>query len=98
MANSMFTDLIELVFHAPMGQLRFLKRAVRDHDDTCIHYGDVLSTDITVPMRKTGIAWESDREEKYQLPSGFENRDDPKWKLFAKPWGKLVKGIVDILF
>jgi len=43
---------------------------------------------IQVPLSKTGISWESDKEDKFRHPERFNNIKDRIWRNVTKPHGK----------
>lgn len=92
MANSMFTDVIEM-FYYPENEEDVLvsgRYNIRDvyqkkmtEKNNLIYLSKVMKS---VPLRKTGIAWQSDRWDKYENPPEFWNSKHPIWLNYTKPW------------
>src|SRR5687768_8595047 len=47
--------------------------------------------DTLVPLKRTGIAWQSDKN-KFKNPANLNNPKDPMWLFFSRPisWGKHI--------
>ncbi|CAL8142645.1 unnamed protein product [Orchesella dallaii] len=84
MANSMFTDVIDLYFHPSSSLYASPNRHSNDRKgDTATHQ----TRELLVPLNRTGIAWESDKMDKYDFPEEFHNEKHPVWMHFSKPLG-----------
>jgi hypothetical protein len=53
-----------------------------------VRYPLIVDGDRKVPLIRTGIAWESDRLDKFKNPPLFNNPKHPIWLNFTKPLGK----------
>lgn len=83
MANSMFTDVIDLVYHPDEDDIVNKWSVDERRGESQRREGD-----LSVPLKNTGIAWESDRMDKYENPDKFYNESDPIWDNFTKPYSK----------
>lgn len=90
MANSMFTDVIEMFYHpaddglvSGHSNVKNLYQRKKTENESKIYRPKVME----VPLRKTGIAWQSDRWDKYENPPQFWNSKHPVWLNYTKPKG-----------
>ncbi|ODM94013.1 Cell cycle control protein 50A [Orchesella cincta] len=87
MANSMFTDVIDLYFHPPSTPNISSYQDAFSYDENEGSRVTPMRMELLVPLNRTGIAWESDKSDKYDFPAQFHNEKHPVWINFSKPLG-----------